>query len=206
MAYDRSNLNHRHEEVLRFIEDFFSRKGYAPSIREIQKAINVQSTSTVHTYINYLVETGLLKKEGTKKRALMVVSQEEWRDKDLSPVPLVGFVRAGNPIEATEDIVDVYPFPTQFIGGDNLFMLEVKGDSMKDEGIFEGDLLFVRQQSTANNGDIVVALTEDNEATVKTFYREKDHIRLQPANDAYEPLRLTNVQICGVVVGVYRKY
>lgn len=206
MAYDRSNLNHRHEEVLRFIEDFFSRKGYAPSIREIQKAINVQSTSTVHTYINYLVETGLLKKEGTKKRALMVVSQEEWRDKDLSPVPLVGFVRAGNPIEATEDIVDVYPFPTQFIGGDNLFMLEVKGDSMKDEGIFEGDLLFVRQQSTANNGDIVVALTEDNEATVKTFYREKDHIRLQPANDAYEPLRFTNVQICGVVVGVYRKY
>lgn len=204
MNYD--DLLTREKSVLEYIQDHVYRYGYAPSVRDIAKAIGVKSTSTVHGYLKQLEEKGYIRRSPSKNRSIELINEEEWRQKSLSPIPLVGQVRAGVPITATELIEDVYPFPTQFIGSEDVFMLSVKGDSMIDEGIFEGDLLFVQRQNVANNGDIVVALVDDDEATVKTFYREKDYIRLQPANDLYEPIRGKNIKVLGKVVGVYRKY
>lgn len=200
------NLNTKQAMVLDYLREYIHRNGYAPSVRELCTALDVRSTSTMHTYLAHLETCGLIRRSPAQKRAISLADEEEWRQKSLTPIPMVGAVRAGMPVTASENIDDVYPFPQQFIGSEDAFMLEVVGDSMRDAGIFDGDLLFVEKREDARNGEIVVALVGEDEATVKTFYREADHIRLQPENDSYEPIRSREVRILGKVIGVYRKY
>ncbi len=204
MSFD--NLNTRQKSVLKFIGDYSFRNGFSPSVRDIAKAIGVSSTSTVHGYLEVLEKEGFIRRDSNKNRSIEILKDEEWRQKEITPIPLVGSVQAGLPVTAEECIEDVYPFPLQFIGSEDTFMLEVKGDSMREVGILEGDILFVRMQENANNGDIVVAMVDEDEATVKTFYREENHIRLQPENPDYEPIISRQVQILGKVIGVYRRY
>ncbi len=177
--------------------------GYPPSVREICSAVGLSSPSTVHGYIRRLEEKGLIVKDGAKKRAIRL--PDAFETEEIISVPLVGTVAAGMPILATENITDTFPLPARFSAGNELFMLKVKGDSMINAGILDGDYVIVKKQETAQNGQMVVALLDDS-ATVKTFYREKDCIRLQPENDALSPILTKEVVILGVVTGVFRKY
>ncbi|MDP4098614.1 transcriptional repressor LexA [Paenibacillus sp. P96] len=206
-----SKISSRQQAILEFIRNEVRLKGYPPSVREIGEAVGLASSSTVHGHLDRLEKKGLIRRDPTKPRAIELLGQE---DSDqghtfnytVTRVPVVGKVTAGIPITATENIEDYFPLPQQFVGDDKMFMLNVVGDSMIEAGISNGDYVIVRQQQTANNGDIVVAMTEDDEATVKTFYKEKDHVRLQPENPKYEPLRLTRVSILGKVVGLFRDF
>jgi len=194
----------RQKNIFDFIKDFLMEKGYPPSVREIGKAVGLKSSSTVHGYLARLEEAGLIKRDPTKPRAIDILNEKPW-DKTVS-VPLVGAVTAGVPILAEENIEDVFSFPQGLIGTrDDAFMLRVQGESMIKAGIFDGDYILVRQQDTADDNDIVVALVNDNTATVKRFFREKDCIRLQPENDTMEPFYEKNVAILGKVIGVYRQ-
>lgn len=194
----------RQKNIFDFIKDFLMEKGYPPSVREIGKAVGLKSSSTVHGYLARLEEAGLIKRDPTKPRAIDILDEKPW-DKTVS-VPLVGAVTAGVPILAEENIEDVFSFPQGLIGTrDDAFMLRVQGESMIKAGIFDGDYILVRQQDTADDNDIVVALVNDNTATVKRFFREKDCIRLQPENDTMEPFYEKNVAILGKVIGVYRQ-
>lgn len=177
--------------------------GYPPSVREICSAVGLSSPSTVHGYIRRLEEKGLILRDSAKKRAIRLPERTD--AEEIISVPLVGTVAAGTPILATENITDTFPLPASFGAKRDLFMLKVKGDSMINAGILDGDYVIVERQETARNGQIVVALIEDS-ATVKTFYREKDHIRLQPENDALDPILTNEVAILGVVTGMFRKY
>jgi len=184
-------------------------KGYPPSVREIGEAVGLASSSTVHGHLDRLEKKGLIRRDATKPRAIEITDGS--LDMNVLPesttrVPLVGKVTAGTPILATENIEDYFPLPSHMVGDHTVFMLSVVGDSMIEAGIHDGDYVIVRQQSTASNGDIVVAMTEDNEATVKRFFKEKDHIRLQPENSAMEPIRLRNVKILGKVIGLFREF
>lgn len=204
-----SKISNRQQAILEFIRNEVKLKGYPPSVREIGEAVGLASSSTVHGHLDRLEKKGLIRRDPTKPRAIELLGQEESENnlmfaQTVSRVPIIGKVTAGVPITATEHIEDYFPLPQQFTGDNQVFMLSVVGDSMVEAGIHNGDLVIVRQQQTANNGDIVVAMTEDDEATVKTFYKEKDHIRLQPENPRYEPLRLTRVTILGKVVGLFR--
>jgi repressor LexA len=163
----------------------------------------------VHGHLDRLEKKGLIRRDPTKPRAIELLSQEESEHShqfahSVARIPVVGKVTAGVPITATENIEDYFPLPTHYVGEQKVFMLSVVGDSMIEAGIVNGDYVIVRQQQTADNGDIVVAMTEDDEATVKTFYKEKDHIRLQPENSTFEPLRLKHVSILGKVIGLFR--
>ncbi|KHF36462.1 LexA repressor [Paenibacillus sp. P1XP2] len=163
----------------------------------------------MHGHLDRLEKKGLIRRDPTKPRAIEILGQEESESSNLftqtiARVPVVGKVTAGVPITATENIEDYFPLPQHFVGDEKVFMLSVVGDSMIEAGIHNGDYVIVRQQQTADNGDIVVAMTDEDEATVKTFYKEKDHIRLQPENPSYEPLRLNHVTILGKVVGLFR--
>jgi len=192
---------------LDFIKHKVREKGYPPSVREIGEAVGLASSSTVHGHLDRLEKKGLIRRDPTKPRAIEILDQDDSASDfslSIARVPLVGKVTAGVPITATENIEDYFPLPSHFVRGDNVFMLRVVGDSMIEAGIHHNDYVIVRQQSTANNGDIVVAMTEDNEATVKTFYKEKDHIRLQPENPTMEPIRLKQVTILGKVIGLFR--
>ena len=194
----------RQKNIFDFIKEFLMEKGYPPSVREIGKAVGLKSSSTVHGYLARLEEAGLIKRDPTKPRAIDILDEKPW-DKTVK-VPLVGAVTAGVPILAEENIEDVFSFPQGLIGTrDDAFMLRVQGESMINAGIFDGDYILVRQQDTANDNDIVVALVNDNTATVKRFFREKDCIRLQPENDTMEPFYEKNVSILGKVIGVYRQ-
>lgn len=194
----------RQKNIFDFIKEFLMEKGYPPSVREIGKAVGLKSSSTVHGYLARLEEAGLIKRDPTKPRAIDILDEKPW-DKTVK-VPLVGAVTAGVPILAEENIEDVFSFPQGLIGTrDDAFMLRVQGESMINAGIFDGDYILVRQQDTANDNDIVVALVNDNTATVKRFFREKDCIRLQPENDTMEPFYEKNVAILGKVIGVYRQ-
>ena len=191
-------------KILEFIKQEIQNKGYPPSVREIGKAVGLKSSSTVHGYLARLEEAGLIKRDPTKPRAIDILDEKPW-DKTVK-VPLVGAVTAGVPILAEENIEDVFSFPQGLIGTrDDAFMLRVQGESMINAGIFDGDYILVRQQDTANDNDIVVALVNDNTATVKRFFREKDCIRLQPENDTMEPFYEKNVAVLGKVIGVYRQ-
>lgn len=206
-----SVLTTREQELLTYIEEHTLRLGYSPSFRDMAKKLNVKSTSTVSGYLDRLEEKGYIRRCPNQSRSIELVSDNEWRHKSLAPIPLVGSVHAGLPATADEYIEDVFPFSSQFIGSgaEDAFMLEVKGESMMDAGILPGDYLFVKKQDTARNGDIVVAFVNNDEATVKTFYREQNRIRLQPENESYDPIICgpeTNVKIAGKVIGVYRKY
>ncbi|GGO07349.1 transcriptional repressor LexA [Saccharibacillus kuerlensis] len=206
-----SKISIRQQAILEFIRTEVKSKGYPPSVREIGEAVGLASSSTVHGHLDRLEKKGLIRRDPTKPRAIELLGMEESDssnlfDSTIRRVPVVGKVTAGVPITATENIEDYFPLPQTMVGEDQVFMLSVIGDSMIEAGINNGDYVVVRQQQTANNGDIVVAMTEEDEATVKTFYKEKDHIRLQPENPTYEPLRLTHVTILGKVVGLFRNF
>ena len=203
MIMNDKMLTTRQKQILEYIRTCVHQFGYPPSVREICKEVGLSSTSTVHGYLHRLEDLGYIRRDPAKNRTIELLDEGSWRSKKT--LPLVGQVRAGAPIFAEECVEDVYPFPADFIGNDDCFMLIVQGDSMKNAGILEGDQLIVRHQDTAENGEIVVALIDD-EATVKRYFREKDAIRLQPENDEYEPIYTRNCKILGKVVGLYRQY
>lgn len=198
----------RQEDILAFIKDEVRKKGYPPSVREIGEAVGLASSSTVHGHLARLESKGLIRRDPTKPRAIEILEEEQLQD--ISPasvvqVPLVGKVTAGLPITAIENIEEFFPLPTTFGSlDDQLFMLEIMGDSMIEAGILNGDYVVVKQQNSANNGDIVVAMTEEDEATVKRFFKEQNYFRLQPENSSMEPIIVESVSILGKVVGVYR--
>ena len=211
----KPELNHREKAILRFIEKQIMTQGYPPSVREIGKAVGLKSTATVHNYLERLEQKGYIKKQDKKGRTLRLLkggsgeekktsSKDFYTQKELVEVPIIGKTTAGEPILAVENVTDTFPIPIDFVGNSESFMLTVRGESMIEAGILDGDYILVKRQNTANNGEIVVALIGD-EATVKTFYKEKDHIRLQPENDTMEPLIFPNVTILGRAVGLYRK-
>ncbi|MDN5323853.1 MAG: repressor LexA [Clostridia bacterium] len=201
------NLSERQLEILNFIKSEIKTKGYPPSVREIGEAVGLSSSSTVHGHLAQLEKKGFIRRDPTKPRAIEIVSNDI---DDIKPakamlnVPILGQVAAGSPILAEENIEDTFPLPWDFVRSENVFMLHVKGDSMINAGILDGDLVLVRQQKTARNGEIIVALLE-NEATVKRFFLEKDCIRLQPENDSLEPIYTRDAQVIGKVIGVYRQ-
>jgi len=198
-------LTARQKQILAYIKDMLHTKGYPPSVREIGAAVGLRSSSTVHSHLTKLEEMGYLRRDPTKPRALEVLGEASWRQENFVSVPLIGRVAAGQPILAIENIEETYPLPTSLIGNnEDVFMLTVQGESMVNAGIFNGDYVLVRKQSSANNNDIVVALINNDEATVKRFFKEKDRIRLQPENDSMSPIYSRNVSILGKVIGVFR--
>lgn len=199
-------LTYREAAIVDFIKKNVRLKGYPPSVREIGLAVGLKSSSTVHGYLKRLEEKGFIRRDPTKPRAVELMGDPDRPgEDDISMVPLLGRVAAGQPILAAENRDFTIPLPSAFFGDGEFFMLKVRGESMIEAGIHEGDLVVVRQQPSANNGDIVVALLED-EATVKRFFRENSHIRLQPENRAMEPIIATDVSILGKVVGLLRRY
>lgn len=200
-----SDLSERQKAILSFIKKEIKTRGYPPAVREIGEAVGLSSSSTVHSHLNHLESKGYIKRDPTKPRAIEVVDFNAYSQSDIVNIPVLGRVTAGEPILAFENYEESFPLPLDFVKTDNVFMLTVKGDSMVNAGILDGDLVIVKKDSTARNGEIVVALLED-EATVKRFYREKDHIRLQPENDNYEPIITRDVSILGKVIGLVRRY
>ena len=210
------SLNKREKSILKFIEKSVDEHGYAPSVREIGKAVGLSSTATVHGYLAKLAEKGYIKKENQKGRTLKLLKggaktkpdNEEnnyiFNGKELIDVPVIGKITAGEPILAVENVTDTFPIPIDFVGNSESFMLTVRGESMIEAGILDGDYILVRKQNDAVNGQIVVALIED-EATVKTFYKEDGHIRLQPENSTMDPIIVPDCKILGKVIGVFRK-
>lgn len=193
-------------KILRYIYETVEDRGFPPTVREICSAVNLSSTSTVHGHLARLERKGLILKDATKPRAIEV-TREGLNALDIKPkdIPVVGVVTAGQPILAVEDVEDYFPLPPDLASdAGDLFMLKIHGTSMINAGILDGDNVIVRKQSSATNGEIVVAMTEENEATVKRFYKEKDHYRLQPENDTMAPIILNEVHILGKVVGLYR--
>ena len=213
---DPNSLNKREKAILKFIEKQINANGYPPSVREIGKAVDLKSTATVHGYIASLEQKGYIKKESQKGRTLKLLKggaiegqqstfdKEVYSSREMVDVPVIGKITAGEPILAVENITDTFPIPLDFVGSSESFMLTVRGESMIEAGILDGDYILVRKQKTATNGEIVVALIED-EATVKTFYKEKDHIILQPENCTLDPIIVPNCEILGKVIGVFRK-
>lgn len=203
----QQRLTRRQQQILDFIRSEIHRKGYPPSVREIGEAVGLSSSSTVHAHLAALERHGYIRRDPTKPRALEVL---DFRDtergidpRSVTAVPIVGAVAAGQPILAAENIEATLPLPAE-LAGDSTFILRVRGDSMVEAGILDGDYVVVRQQPTARNGDIVVALLED-EATVKRFYREADRIRLQPENSALDPIYTRDATILGKVVALFRR-
>lgn len=201
-------LSKRQQQILEFIKNEVRAKGYPPSVREIGEAVGLASSSTVHGHLARLEQKGLIRRDPVKPRAIEILDMDESFpiQTNLSTVmaPIIGKVTAGMPITAVENVEDYFPLPASMVGDEDVFMLTVDGDSMIEAGIHDGDLVIVRKQQTAYNGEIVVAMTDDDEATVKRFYKEADHIRLQPENSSMEPLRYKHVTILGKVVGVFR--
>lgn len=203
-----TKLSSRQQEILNFIKNEVKVKGYPPSVREIGEAVGLSSSSTVHGHLSRLESKGLIRRDPTKPRAIEILDNDvnEEISAPVRNVPIVGKVTAGLPITAIENIEEYFPLPEKLApAGDTVFMLEIVGDSMIEAGILDGDYVIVRQQSYAENGEIVVAMTEDNEATVKRFYKEKNHIRLQPENSTMDPIIVQNVSILGKVIGLYRQ-
>ncbi|WPK11852.1 transcriptional repressor LexA [Lysinibacillus louembei] len=203
-----TKVSKRQEAILAFIKEEVKSKGYPPSVREIGEAVGLASSSTVHGHLARLESKGLIRRDPTKPRAIEILdtSDNDIEQQGVIHVPLIGKVTAGLPISAIENIEEYFPLPNSYGSAeDQLFMLEIMGESMIEAGILDGDYVIVKQTSTANNGDIVVAMTEDNEATVKRFYKEKTHFRLQPENSSMDPILVNQVTILGHVVGLYRK-
>lgn len=213
-------LTIRQKQILRYITKEIEENGYAPSVREIGKAVGLSSTATVHNYLKQLEDLQYIKKETQKGRTLRILKSETdlyvplkpgkepakafYNKKEMVDVPVVGKITAGAPILAVENITDTFPIPLEFVGNSQSFMLVVRGESMIEAGILDGDLILVRRQNVAENGQIIVALIDD-EATVKTFYKENNYIRLQPENSTMEPIIVPDCKILGKVIGVFRK-
>ena len=200
-----TSISLKQQQILAVIQSAIKAKGYPPSVREIGEAVGLKSPSTVHMHLNKLEQLGAIRRESEKNRAIDVVGSSTFRNAPMTMVPLVGRVTAGQPILATENIEDSYPFPADLVGQEDVFMLKVDGESMIQAGIFDGDYLIVRDQDSARNGDIVFALVDGEEATVKRFFHEKDRVRLQPENDRMDPIYSRDVAVLGKVIGVYRK-
>lgn len=198
----------RQIEVLKFIHTCVSQKGYPPTVREIGEGVSLSSTSTVHGHLSRLEKKGMLQRDPTKPRAIELTALGlEAIGVQQESIPMLGTVTAGEPILAVEEASDYFPIPPNLTSQDGqLFMLTIRGESMVNVGILDGDQVIVRKQTSAENGDIVIAMTEEEEATCKRFYKEKDHIRLQPENDFMEPIILPIVKILGQVVGLYRHF
>jgi len=207
MKYD--GLSDKQIKILKYIKDELTLRGYPPSIREICQAVGLSSTSSVHAHLNTLEDKGYIKKGNNKRRALELIDVDDicsnMPRKEIINVPIIGTVTAGQPILAVENIDDTLPISIDFVGNKESYVLKVKGESMIEAGILDGDYVIVNSQHDAKNGDIVVALI-DEEATVKTFYKEKDHIRLQPQNKLLDPILVKNPYILGIVKAVVRKY
>jgi repressor LexA len=202
-----TKISNRQQAILNFIKNEVRDKGYPPSVREIGEAVGLASSSTVHGHLERLEKKGLIRRDATKPRAIEITDGDTESAQfhfSVARVPLIGKVTAGEPILATENIEEYFPLPSHYADAGPVFMLSISGDSMIEAGIHDGDYVIVRQQQSAINGDIVVAMNEDNEATVKTFYKEKDHIRLQPENASLQPIRLKQVSILGKVIGLFR--
>ena len=204
-----NDLSSKQREILEYMITSVRSKGYPPSVREICEATGLKSTSTVHGHLSRLEKKGYIKRNPSKPRAieLLVNTEDEVDDygsREYANVPIVGTITAGTPILAVENIESTFPIPVDYLHNDTVFMLKVRGESMIEAGIFDKDLILVRQQNTANNGDIVVALIEEDYATVKTFYRENGHIRLQPENESMSPIIVKDVTILGKVIGLFR--
>jgi len=203
------DLSTKQLEILNYMKMEINKKGYPPSVREICEAVSLRSTSTVHGHLSKLEDKGYIRRDPTKPRAIEILSNDPFNDlsynKEIVNIPVIGKVTAGQPILAVENIEDVFPLPMEFIDHGNTFILSVKGDSMIEAGILDNDYVVIRQQSFASNGDIIVALIDD-EATIKRFFKEADHIRLQPENSLMEPIILNTdkVSIIGKVTGVFR--
>lgn len=203
-----AKISKRQQDILDFIKDEVKSKGYPPSVREIGEAVGLASSSTVHGHLARLESKGLIRRDPTKPRAIEILEVDESsqipRNRVVN-VPIVGKVTAGLPITAIENIEEFFPLPERMAPTDeNVFMLEIMGESMIEAGILDGDYVIVKQQQTANNGDIVIAMTEEDEATCKRFFKEKDYFRLQPENSSMNPIILKDVSILGKVIGVYR--
>lgn len=205
--YTEDMLSERQRAILDFVRDFIGKKGYPPAVREIGQAVGLSSSASVHNHLRRLQEIGFIARDSAKPRALELTSDNDsWRNKMLVPVPLVGKVTAGVPILAVENVEETYPIPRDLIGcDDDVFMLSVCGDSMINAGILDHDYIIARKQNFANNGDIVVALIDNEETTVKRYFRELRRVRLQPENDNYEPIiGGDNIQVLGKVISVFR--
>lgn len=205
-----AELTPKQGEILEYIVEEVREKGYPPTVREIGKAVNLKSSSTVYSHLMSLEKKGFIRRDPTKPRAIEILTAQHKEkttrssEKRIVDLPILGRVAAGSPILAVEDVEDFFPLPLDFVQEENCYILQIKGESMIEVGIMDGDYVIVRQQSVANNGEIIVALL-DNEATVKTFYKEKDYIRLQPENSLLEPIIVQDVKILGKVIGLFRK-
>ena len=206
MSVLAKRTENRQIEILKFIHTRVTEKGYPPTVREIGEAVQLSSTSTVHGHLSRLEKKGLILRDPTKPRAIeLTASGLEKIDVQPSSIPMLGVVTAGEPILAVEDASDFFPIPPDLANSTgSLFMLTIRGESMINAGILDGDQVIVRKQQSAQNGDIVIAMTDEDEATCKRFYKEKNYIRLQPENDYLEPIILPDVTILGLVVGLYR--
>lgn len=202
MAYGR--ITKKQTEILEYIKSQILNKGYPPSVRDICTAVNLKSTSSVHAHLETLEKNGYIRRDPTKPRAIEIIDDNfNLTRREVVNVPLIGQVAAGQPLLAVENITSYFPIPAEFIPKEEVFMLNVKGESMVNAGIYDGDQIIVKQQSTASNGEIVVALVDDS-ATVKHFYKENGHIRLQPENDFMEPIIVDSCEIIGKVIGLIR--
>ena len=205
MAYGR--ISKKQQEILDYMKNEILNRGFPPSVREICEAVNLKSTSSVHSHLEALEKNGYIRRYATKPRAIEIIDDNfNLVRREVVNVPLIGTVAAGEPILAVENIENYFPIPAEYMPNAQSFLLRVKGESMINAGIFNGDQVLVKQQSTASNGDIVVAMVDDC-ATVKTFYKENGYYRLQPENDNMDPIIIHgNVEILGKVFGVFRFY
>lgn len=202
MGYGK--ITPKQQEILDFIKSEILHKGYPPAVRDICEAVHLKSTSSVHSHLETLEKNGYIRRDPTKPRAIEIIDDTfQLTRREVVNVPLIGTVAAGQPILAQENIENYFPVPAEYMPNSECFMLKVKGDSMVNAGIFNGDQILVHQQNTANNGEMVVALIDDS-ATVKTFYKEDGHYRLQPENDSMSPIIVDEVTILGKVFGVLR--
>lgn len=202
MSYGK--ISKKQEEILEYIKSQILERGFPPAVREICEAVNLKSTSSVHSHLETLEKNGYIRRDPTKPRAIEILDDTfNLTRREMTNVPMLGYVAAGEPLLAQEHIESYFPIPVEMLPNKPTFLLSVKGDSMINAGIFTGDYVLVQEQNTADNGDMVVALIDDG-ATVKTFYKEEGVIRLQPENDFMDPIIVTDVMILGKVIGVFR--
>lgn len=204
-----ANLTKRQDEILNYIKEYIVSHGYPPTVREIGSDLGVSSPATIHSHLEKLVEKGFIKKDGSKNRAIELLVDNEYEEKDenVVEVPLLGKITAGSPIEAIEMPDEYFSIPAYLVPNNKeVFTLKVSGTSMINAGILDGDIVIVQRQNVARNGEIVVAMNEDNEVTLKTFYKEDGYFRLQPENDTMDPIILKEVVILGKAIGLYRKF
>ncbi len=202
MTYGK--ITDKQRKILEYIKEEILKRGYPPAVREICEAVNLKSTSSVHSHLETLEKNGYIKRDSTKPRAIEIVDDSfQMVRHEMTSIPIIGTVAAGQPLLAQESIEGYFPIPTDMAPNAQSFILKVKGDSMMNVGIFDGDQIFVEQCATARNGEIVVALVDDS-ATVKSFYKEGNHIRLQPENDYMDPIIVDDCEILGRVFGVFR--